>query len=224
MSSLLLKNFLVVYAALFPIVNPLGNAPIFLEVTRHCSPALRYKLAWRVTLGSFLLLLASLFLGSHVLEFFGITLPVVRVAGGLVVATVGWSLLNQGPSPDDADAGAPRRLDDAKVARQVFYPLTMPLTVGPGSIATAIALGSQKPLAHAGLQSFVLEAVAAIGALAAVAATIYFSYRFADRLERVLGPNGTNVLVRLFAFVLLCIGAQIMWAGAAELIEQAKHF
>lgn len=218
----LLNIFLVVYAALFPIVNPLGNAPIFLDLTRHCSPAVRYALAWRVALGGFLLLVASLLLGSHILVFFGITLPVVRVAGGLVVATVGWTILNQGAGPDEADAsGAP---DDARVEKQAFYPLTMPLTVGPGSIATAIALGSQKPLAAADFRHFVLEAGAAVAALAAVAATIFLSYRFADRIERVLGPSGTNVLIRLFAFLLLCIGAQIIWAGASELIAQAKAF
>ncbi len=212
--------FLVVYAALFPIVNPLGNAPIFLDLTRHCSPKVRYALAWRVAVGGFLLLLASLLLGSHILVFFGITLPVVRVAGGLVVAVVGWTILNQGAGPDDADPSG--GLDDARVERKAFYPLTMPLTVGPGSIATAIALGSQKQIAGADPGHFVLEACAAVAALAAVAATIYLSYRFADRIERVLGPSGTNVLIRLFAFLLLCIGAQIIWAGASELIAQAK--
>jgi len=216
----LLNVFVVVYAALFPIVNPLGNAPIFLDLTRHCSPSVRYALAWRVALSGFLLLLASLFLGSHILVFFGITLPVVRVAGGLVVATVGWGILNRGIGPDDQDASG--SLDDGQAAKQAFYPLTMPLTVGPGSIATAIALGSQKSLATAGFRHFAQESVAAVAALVAVAATIYLSYRFADRLEKALGPNGTNVLVRLFAFVLLCIGAQIMWMGASELIAQTK--
>lgn len=216
----LLNIFVVVYAALFPIVNPLGNAPIFLDLTRHCSPGVRYALAWRVALGGFLLLLASLFLGSHLLVFFGITLPVVRVAGGLVVATVGWGILNRGTGPDDQDT--PGSIDDTQASKQAFYPLTMPLTVGPGSIATAIALGSQKPIAGADFRHFVLESVAAVIALAAVAATIYFSYRFADRIEKFLGPSGTNVLVRLFAFVLLCIGAQIMWVGASELITQIK--
>jgi multiple antibiotic resistance protein len=215
-----LNVFLVVYAALFPIVNPLGNAPIFLDLTRRCSAAVRYALAWQVALGGFLLLLASLLLGSHVLVFFGITLPVVRVAGGLVVATVGWGILNRGTGPDDQET--PGTFDDAAAARQTFYPLTMPLTVGPGSIATAIALGSQKSIASADLRHFFMEEAAAVTALAAVAATIYFSYRFADRIERFLGPSGTNVLVRLFAFVLLCIGAQIIWAGASELIAQTK--
>jgi multiple antibiotic resistance protein len=215
-----LHVFLIVYAALFPIVNPLGNAPLFLDMTRRCSPAVRYALAWQVAVGGFLLLLASLFLGSRVLVFFGITLPVVRVAGGLVVATVGWRILNRGA--DDPEPS--HSIDDTRAARQAFYPLTMPLTVGPGSIATAIALGSQKPIAAADLGHFLVEAGAAVASLAAIAATIYLSYRFADRIERFLGPSGTSVLVRLFAFLLLCIGAQIMWAGLSELIVQAKAF
>src|ERR1700744_972679 len=88
----LLNTFVVVYAALFPIVNPLGNAPIFLDLTRHCSARARYALAWQGALGGLLLLIASLFLGSHILVFCGITLPIVRLAGGLVVATVGWNI------------------------------------------------------------------------------------------------------------------------------------
>ncbi len=218
--SVLLKSFLFIYAALFPIVNPLGNAPLFLDMTRHCTAKTRRGLAWQVAAGGFLLLLASLFLGSHLLAFFGITLPVMRLAGGLVVATVGWNILHQGAGPDDADASA--ALDDARAARQAFYPLTMPLTVGPGSIATAIALGSQKQIAGADFRNFALEAGAAVVALAAVAGTIYLAYRFADRIEEVLGTTGTNVLIRLFAFVLLCIGVQIMWAGVAELIAAGK--
>ena len=216
-----LNVFLLVYAALFPIVNPLGNAPIFLDLTRRCSPGVRHALAWQVALWGFLLLLASLLFGSRVLVFFGITLPIVRLAGGLVVAAVGWSILNQGIGPDDQ--GPSNSIDNARAEQQAFYPLTMPLTVGPGSIATAIALGSQKPLAGANLRHVLIEEVAAVTALAAIAATIYLSCRFADRIETVLGPGGTNVLVRLFAFVLLCVGAQIMWVGASELIVQARQ-
>src|ERR1700730_14590408 len=85
--------FMLVYAGLFPIVNPVGGAPIFLGLTRRCTDQERNALALRVTRNSFFLLLGSLLVGSYVLEFFGITLPVVRVAGGLIVAATGWSLL-----------------------------------------------------------------------------------------------------------------------------------
>jgi multiple antibiotic resistance protein len=101
-------------------------------------------------------------------------------------------------------------MDDA------FYPLTLPLTVGPGSIAVAITLGSQRPNA-AGPAEFVLVAAAAILGLVAISATIYVCFRYAQRIATVLGETGINVMVRLSAFILLCIGIQIVWSGWSEL-------
>jgi multiple antibiotic resistance protein len=209
------NSFLLVYAGLFPIVNPVGSAPIFLDLTRRCTDPERRALAGRVALNGFLLLLGSLFVGSHVLEFFGITLPVVRIAGGLVVTALGWQLLHaeedQGKTPADP-AGRPIAPTDA------FYPLTMPLTVGPGSISVAITLGSQRPKAAANLADLALLGGAAIAGLAAMAATIYLCYRFAEPMVAALGVRGTNVLVRLSAFILLCIGIQIIWSGCSALV------
>src|SRR5271170_755358 len=137
----LINVFLLVYAGLFPIVNPIGGAPIFLGLTRHCAEKERNKFALRVTLNSFFLLLGSLLIGSYVLEFFGITLPIVRVAGGLVVTATGWNLLQQGAGADEGRGAGHGPVP----ATDSFYPLTMPITVGPGSIAVAITLGSQRP-------------------------------------------------------------------------------
>src|SRR5271157_2775051 len=105
-ASDIVNAFLLVYAGLFPIINPIGNAPIFLGLTRHCDEAERNSLAFRVTLNSFFLLLGSLLVGSYVLEFFGITLPIVRVAGGLVVAATGWNLLQAQYEVSEVQASA----------------------------------------------------------------------------------------------------------------------
>lgn len=213
--------FLAVFAALFPVVNPLGGAPIFYQMTRYVPPETRAHMARKVALYGFVLLVVSMALGSHILTFFGISLPVLRVAGGLVVTFVGWQLLHQGnPTPERE---APRTVDVAAVEGQTFYPITMPLTTGPGSIATAVALGAQAEL-HAGSYSMMAMAViAALAGLAAVSATIYVAYRYAEDLERFLGPNGTNILVRLFAFILFCIGMQIMWTGLSDLLASVPR-
>jgi multiple antibiotic resistance protein len=208
----LLSSFLLVYAGLFPIVNPIGSAPLFLSLTRKCSPAERNALSWRVAVNGFFLLLGSLFVGSHVLEFFGITLPVVRVAGGLVVTAFGWKLLQAGGSVDDGpDEHAHNRPVDA------FYPLTMPLTVGPGSISVAITLGSQRPK-EGGIAHLALLGGAAIAGLIAIALTVFLCYRFAGRIVSALGPHGTDVFLRLSAFILLCIGIEILWGGGSALV------
>lgn len=204
---------LLTYAALFPIINPVGNAPIILGLTRGRSDHERTVLARRVAINSFFLLLGSLLVGSHVLEFFGISLPVVRIGGGLVVTAFGWRMLNSGISADSHSpaASSPSEPLDA------FYPFTMPLTVGPGSMSVAIALGSQRPVSN-GLADLALVGAAALAGILAISITIYLCYRFAERTVSRLGPSGTNVLVRMMAFILLCIGIQIIWHGWQGLI------
>ena len=207
--------FLLVFAGLFPIVNPVGNAPIFLSLTRHCSPSERHALAGRVAVHCFFLLLGSLLIGSYVLEFFGISLPALRVAGGLVVTSFGWQLLHAGIGADQRDAG------DAGHPIDVFYPLTMPLTVGPGSISVAITLGTQRPRPLPDVSQIGLLIGAAVAGLAAIGVSIYLCYRFAERIVALFGARGTDVVIRLSAFILLCIGIQILWTGARSLLGGA---
>ncbi len=206
------NTFLLVYAALFPIVNPVGSAPIFLGLTPFSSDAHRDGLALRVAINSFCLLVGSLFVGSHVLEFFGISLPVLRIGGGLVVAMFGWKMLNSDASPDGSHAAAA----EAETVPDAFYPLTMPLTVGPGSISVAVTLGTQRP--EANLAHLAVMGSAAVAGILAITATIYLCYRFAQTIVSVLGKAGTAVVVRLSAFILLCIGIQIVWGGWSGLM------
>src|SRR5690242_19941753 len=133
MNNALIDTLLLVYGGLFPIVNPVGSAPLFLGLTQFCSDKQRNALAGSVAVNSFFLLLGAMFMGSHVLEFFGISLPVVRIGGGLVVTSFGWKLLNSDAKVDGEHPGE----NAISTVPDVFYPLTMPLTVGPGSISVA---------------------------------------------------------------------------------------
>jgi multiple antibiotic resistance protein len=212
--SNIFNAFLLVYAALFPIVNPVGSAPLFLRMTRG-RDAERSALAYGVARYSFFLLLGSLFIGSHVLEFFGITLPVVRIAGGLVVAAFGWRLLH---APEDTADEREKTSSQSGPHIDAFYPLTMPLTVGPGSISVAVTLGSQRPAGATDFAQLAILGGAAVAGLAAISLTIFVCYRFADRVIAFLGVRGTDVLMRLSAFILFCIGIQIIWNGCSALI------
>jgi multiple antibiotic resistance protein len=208
------KSILLFVSALFPIVDPIGGSPIFLSLTRDHLPQTRRVLARSIAVDSFILLLGSFTIGSHVLSFFGISLPVVQVGGGLIVISTGWAMLNQ---PDESDRGAVRRTVSCSDAlRQAFYPLTLPLTVGPGSISIAITLGANEP--HQLRSSLLAILTAAIGS-AILALTVYLCYAFADRLGAVAGPAGMNVILKLSAFLLVCIGVQILWNGASELLR-----
>jgi len=206
--------FLLTYAGLFPIVNPIEGAPFFLGLTADLPPAERRVLARKAAVNGFALLLGSMALGPWLLEFFGIQLPVVRIAGGLVVAALGWKLLSQARWSDHVGAGLQGQ-PEQKVGS--FYPLTMPLTVGPGSMSVAITIGSRKPSGMPPLSMLAEHAVGAVGGVFAIAVTIYLAYRFAETIGRLLGETGLEVLVRLSAFILMCIGIEIMWAGYSTL-------
>jgi multiple antibiotic resistance protein len=213
------SSSLLVFASLFPIVNPIGVAPIFLDMTAGCGDAQRRALAWQVARNGFLLLLGSLLIGSYVLEFFGFTLPVVRIAGGLVITAFAWRLLH---ADSDAEQQKQELAGHAATAPDPFYPLTMPLTVGPGAISVAVSLGSQRPSTFEDAAQFALLGFAAICGLLAIATTVFVSYRLAESIASGLGKSGTNVLVRLSAFILLCIGIQILWNGYQALAMDTR--
>jgi len=212
----LLKNTLLLVGALFPIVNPIGNAPIFLSLTRGLSSRGRTVLARMIALNGLILILASIFIGTHILTFFGISLPVVQVGGGLVVISTGWSLLRQPNDGDTDEKGAGRECNEDGYTRQAFYPLTLPLTVGPGSISVAITVGANRP--EGSEWRWPLIGGMLLGA-ALIAACIYLSYRFAERIARTLGDSAMNVILRMSSFILVCIGVQILWNGASTLLR-----
>jgi multiple antibiotic resistance protein len=213
----LTKNTLLVFGALMPIVNPLGSAPIFLTLTRGLSGHGRSVLARMISLNGLALIVASIFTGTYILKFFGISLPVVQVGGGLVVLSTGWNLLRR---PDDRESSPDKPCNETDYTRQAFYPLTLPLTVGPGSISVAITVGANRR--DGSEWAWPLIAGMLIGSLL-MALSIYISYRFADRLANALGDAAMNVIVRLSSFILVCIGVQILWNGLSALLRGIGH-
>jgi multiple antibiotic resistance protein len=208
------KSILLIVSALFPIVNPIGGSPVFLALTTDYTAPARRLLAWRITLNSFILIVLSYLIGTHILAFFGISIPVVQVGGGLIVISSGWALLKQ-KEPDERGQ-IQKNMNPADILRRAFYPLTLPLTVGPGTISIAITLGANAP--HHLVGNLVALPSALIGS-AVVAATIYLCYGFADRLAAVVGATGMNVILRISSFLLVCIGVQIFWNGASALLK-----
>jgi multiple antibiotic resistance protein len=170
-------------------------------------------LSQRVAMNSFILLIASFLIGTHVLTFLGISLPVVHVGGGLFVISAGWSLLKE--KEEDDRGTAHREMDAQDIFRHAFYPMTLPLTVGPGSISVAITLGAN---AARHLPQNLLAIVGAVIGSALIALSVFLCYGFADRLARLLGATGMSVIMRLSSFLLVCIGVQIFWNGARVLL------
>src|SRR4029079_6149642 len=210
------NTFLLVLSAIFPVVNPPGSALVFLGLTSGVTPEIRRILAWRVARNSFFVLVCSLLLGALILEFYGISIPVLRVAGGFIVAVSGWKLLSEGSQKKaEASADLVSRTDPLD---QAFYPLTLPLTTGPGTIAVVISLGLSKASSVNSTEE-ILFGIATLSAVVVIAATIFLCFAYADRIQRLLGPGGTDIAVRLSAFILFCLGVQILWSGGSELLR-----
>lgn len=210
------KSLLFAVATVLPIINPLATAPVFTTLTHGTDEATRAELARTIGRHVAMLLIGATLVGSYVLEFFGISLPIVRVAGGLVVAQMAWRMLNAQQAAD----GDPEQLaqsvtaSDARI--RAFYPLTFPLTCGPGSIAVALTVGASLKTPRV-TESLVTFSGGVLG-MALIGVLVALTYRYATRLLQPLGEVGQIVFTRLMAFILLSIGVQIMWDGVSALL------
>ena len=211
---------ILVVAALFPIVNPLGSAAIFVNMVGPVASTTQRLLSQKIAIYSFFLLLCSLLWGVHVLAFFGIAIYAVQIGGGLVVAATGWSLLNRDTGRAKAEATG-----EDQILENAFYPFTLPITVGPGSISVAITLGAHLPAElneHSLFAPRVL--IAAISGIVLICVIIYVCYLYARKAEELLGRSGTSMVLRLSSFILLCIGVQIISSGIKAYIETIGKF
>jgi multiple antibiotic resistance protein len=207
----LISDILFGFTGLISIINPIGIAFVFLDRTSTLTDEERRLLAKRVATNACFVLLAAFFVGTPILHFFGISMEALRIGGGLAVAVSGWQMLNAPePEPPVANDPAVKPVNAWSASGKAFFPLTIPLTTGPGSIATAIALNANRT--HK-LSAWLLSSVASIIISALVMLVIYYVYSRAARLSQYLGVEGTRVAMRVSSFLLLCIGVQIILTG-----------
>jgi multiple antibiotic resistance protein len=216
--SLVLTFVPLGFSALLPVINPIGSAMLFLGIARNADHATMKQLARKIAVNTIWFLVIVEISGGYILRFFGLSLAVVQVAGGLVLAAMGWGLLNtQDPETTAAGPGASAV---ASLNDKVFYPLTFPITAGPGCIVVALTLS-----AHATKSSLVESGLAHLGLLLGtilIGIVVYFSYAYADRTTAKLSPSVTQGLLRVISFILLCIGGEIMWTGIQSLLKTMK--
>ena len=190
--SLIFAFTLLGFSALLPVINPIGSAVLLLGLVPDADHATTKVLARKIAFNTIWFLLIIQITGAYILRFFGISLPVVQVAGGLVLATMGWSLLNKQDPEGRSEApitASPERLRD-----KIFYPLTFPITAGPGCIVVALTLG-----AHASRPSLLDSAFAHLGLLLGtvlIGIVIYFSYTYADTMTSKLSPAITHGILQ----------------------------
>ena len=201
------------FSTLISIINPFGIAFVFHDMTRWLTPRERSRLARQIGINSFIVIVAAMFLGSRVLSFFGISLEALRIGGGLAVAASGWTMLRAEPEA----RAAPTAMDTAPIERMAFFPLTLPLTTGPGSIAASIALGAERTSTSQDV--LLVSALSSLLVAASVSACVWLAYAYAEAIARRIGPQGTLIATKLTAFLLLCIGVQIILIGATDALR-----
>jgi multiple antibiotic resistance protein len=211
------KFFGLSFSALLPLVNPLGSALVFLSLIGAAPSTVYRTLARKIAIDTTLFLLTIELIGTLMLRFFGISLPVVQVAGGLTLAAMGWGLLNQAQAqtePEKAD------LDSATLGsleQKVFYPFTFPITAGPGCIVVMVTLS-----AHATVNRVLPDIAGHLGialAVTVLSVAVYFCYAYAPAITARVSPETAHGILRVIAFVLLCIGVQITWNGVEALLR-----
>ena len=224
---LLFWNYFVLsFSALLPLINPLGSALIFLGLVGAAPIPVYHSLARRIAINTILFLAVIDLVGSTLLHFFGISLPIVQVSGGLVIAAIAWSMLNQqglDPSPEKMQAAAQVQADNlaGTLQQKTFYPFTFPITAGPGTIVVMLTLSAHTPqrpisdnlIAHAGL----------LLAILILSLTVYFSYAYAPRIAQRISPSTVHGILRVIAFIMLCIGVQIAWNGLVPMLASVLH-
>jgi multiple antibiotic resistance protein len=219
---LLWTTFLLAFTALLPLINPLGSALVFLGLVGDASPETYRRLARRVAMNNVIFLAIIETLGATILHFFGISLPIVQLAGGVVIASIGWSTLNQNEasaaaSNQQRESAARDESGERELDQKAFYPFTFPVTSGPGTLVAMLTLTAhisdhdltQKVLGHAG----VFLAVLVLSAL------VYVCYAYAPKIKKGIAPSTAHGILRVVAFILLCIGVQIAWNGLSVLLK-----
>ena len=217
---LVLKYFALAFSALLPLINPLGSAIVFLGLVGNAPPEVFRKLSRRIAITTTLFLLVIELVGAALLRFFGISLPVVQVAGGFVLAAMGWGLLNNSSSAPSKEKSDVATADFRSLDEKVFFPFTFPVTAGPGTIVVMLTLN-----AHASQVQVVDDFLSHLGIfLAAVLLSfgVYICYRYAPRITQKIAPQTVNGILRVVAFILLCIGVQIAWNGLKVLIKTVQ--
>lgn len=214
-------SFLIAFSALLPLVNPLSSALVFLGLVGDVPPSVYRSLARRIAINTVVFLGIFELLGSAILNFFGISLPIVQVAGGIVIAAIGWSVLNA----KDSEAAANDKREEAQLNAdrgfnnledKVFYPFTFPVTAGPGTLVVLLTLSAR--FSDGTRSAIVFGHLGLFIAIVVLSVSVYYCYAHAPIITKAIAPSTAHGILRVVAFILLCIGVQILWNGLSTLL------
>jgi multiple antibiotic resistance protein len=215
------NSFLIAFTVLLPLINPLGSALVFLGLVGDAPPEVIRSLARRIAINNVIFLAIIELLGAAILNFFGISLPIVQLSGGIVIAAMGWGVLNE------RNAGASSRKkeeetekgsepDTQHLEESVFYPFTFPITSGPGTLVGLLTLTAH--ISNNNLTQNILGHLGVFLAVVIISVLCYFCYAYAPKITKAIPASTAHGVLRVIAFILLCIGIQIAWNGLSALL------
>lgn len=221
MLSMLWHAFLIAFSALLPLINPLGSALVFLGLVGEASPGVYRSLARQIALNNIIFLSIFELLGSAILTFFGISLPIVQVSGGIVISAIGWRVLNE----KDSSASTRDKREEVQVVageslrtleHKAFYPFTFPVTSGPGTLVVLLTLSARS--SGGNMTQSIVGHLGLFLAVLLLSALVFVCYAYAPRITKAISPATAHGILRVVAFILLCIGVQIAWNGFSTLL------
>jgi multiple antibiotic resistance protein len=216
-------SFLLAFSVLLPLINPLGSALVFLGLCGNVPPKVYHSLARRIAINNIIFLVIIELVGATVLNFFGLSLPIVQLSGGIVIAAMGWSVLNE----RDASADSRNKLEETEVRSEIqtknleqkaFYPFTFPITSGPGTLVALLTLTAH--ISHRVISRDILAHAGVFLAVVVLSLLVYLCYAYAPKISKAIPSSTAHGILRVMAFILLCIGVQIAWNGLAVLLGE----
>jgi multiple antibiotic resistance protein len=221
---LLWNSLLIAFSVLLPLINPLGSALVFVGLVGDAPSSVYHSLARRIAINNIIFLVIIELLGATILRFFGISLPIVQLSGGIVIAAMGWSVLNE----RDARANSRNKQEEtelndeedlkAHLNEKAFYPFTFPVTSGPGTLVALLTLTAR--ISNRNIASDILSHIGVFLAIVVLSVLVYIAYAYAPKLTKAISPSTAHGILRVTAFILLCIGVQIAWNGLSVLITE----
>ena len=216
--SVALKVAATIFLALLPVVNPIGTALILSGMTSGTDPAVWKAMSWKIAAYSFLVLIFFYLFGSLILQLLGITIPVVQVSGGLVLAVMGWQMLNGSPAGSGSGNGGSgsggAAGDGGAIVNETFYPYTFPITVGPGGLAVVMTFSAH---VQRSTSMGLAERIGGFAGTLAMCLAVYLCYANLQYINAKIPPAAVKALSKMLAFFVICIGVQIFWEGVQAL-------
>lgn len=208
------------FVALFPVVNPIGSAfivsPYFLNISRKE----RIKFVKKITFYSFSICAVTILVGHWILELFGLSIPVIQIAGGIMICKIGWEFLSSDNKQANEKNIADKKVDIEpfpEVENKLFYPITFPITTGAGTIAVLFTLSAQG--ANENFSVYLLNVGALLVSVIGICILIFIFYLNTNRLISYIGLNNEQIINRFMAFLIFCVGLQIATGGISNVIK-----